>query len=55
MPTDSGPRIPTKRENRHKFAAVSAFDETMQKLVQVPKSELERRLQAERETKDAKQ
>ena len=44
-----------KQSNRHAFAnAIPAFDQAMRKIVEVPKAEMERRLQAERDAKASK-
>ncbi len=48
-------KTPSSPNNRHDFAkALPAFDKAVRQLVKVPKAELERRLQAEREAKSAK-
>lgn len=48
-------KTPISPNNHHDFAkAMPAFDKAMQKLVKVPKSEIERRLHAERGAKAAK-
>ena len=50
-----GKKTPTSSHDRHDFSkAIPAFDKAMRKIVDVPKAEMERRLQAEREAKAAK-
>ena len=50
-----GKKTPKSSRDRHDFSkAIPAFDTAMRKIVEVPKVEIERRLQAEREAKAAK-
>ena len=44
----------TETDNRHIFSkALPAFDEAMKKIISVPKSEVERREQTERDAKSS--